>query len=197
MQNNIDQINELLMDIDFLIDKDDLKDISMYVSDESDVDFPIVGAGDPTAFKLKVKDKNNDAYDKDKYKYYSNDGVAKINNRWCKNCCIFLALTKIFKYCDYDHFKKLRKNAKTDVETVYNLLKNRVPHLLEEDDDEQSDILIEEFVKLTKIKIRVVYMIENESLSNWDLFDGNEDPDALIFQYPNHFECAISKKFIR
>jgi hypothetical protein len=73
-------------------------------------------------------------------------------------------------------------------EMVYAILKVKCPEKLYELGQTQSDVLIEYFVKYSKLKISV-HLTENDM--KWDLFEGSEDPDGIVIQYNNHFDCAI------
>lgn len=173
--------------------------VTILSEDEEEVDFPIVGCGDPTAFKVVSKEKVkirdlDESYDADKYHYFSNKGICRIGGKTRYNCCIFIVMAKIFKTCKKDLFESLRKKSRTDVDTIIQLFRKEYPEHLIDIDNKQSDILLDFFSKWSNIKIRLIYMIQNnESINHWDLYDGNDEPDALVFQYPNHFECAIKK----
>lgn len=129
------------------------------------------------------------------YTLNRNNGIGKIHKKLIPNCCLFISLSKIWSEkntTDFEFHKKIFDEMLEDdvsgEEMVYAILKVKCPEHLYELGQTQSDVLIEHFAKYSKLKISV-HFTENDM--KWDLFEGTDEPDGVIVQYNNHFDCAI------
>jgi len=124
-----------------------------------------------------------------------NNGIGRIHKKLIPNCCLFIALSKIWETVKLDEFnfhKKIFEEIIEDEingeEMVYAILKVNHPDKVYSLGEPQSDILIEHFAKYVNIKISVHFI---ETDMKWDLFEGDEKCEGIIVQYNNHFDCAV------
>jgi hypothetical protein len=129
-----------------------------------------------------------------------NNGMGAINGTNFPNCCIFISLGILWKYLknnDYNNHKRLfEEHLKREVsaeEMVFSILKVKEGSLVENLGEQQIDTLIEKFCNYTRLKISVVLA---ENGMKWDLFKDTVEPDGVIVQYNNHFECALPRSLI-
>jgi hypothetical protein len=136
----------------------------------------------------------------EEYILVKNNGVGFIHQQNIPNCCIFIALGVIWKYVsreDYNLHEEVFKNTLSreisPEEMVYSILKIKSPDVIATLGETQIDTLLENFVKYTNIKLSVVLA---GTEMKWDLYEGSSPPDGVIVQYPNHYDCAIPKKYM-
>lgn len=129
-----------------------------------------------------------------------NNGIGNINGKNFPNCCIFISLSIVWRFLnsnDFNHHKKLFEQhlnrEVTPEEMVFSILKVKHNNLVVNIGELQIDTLIEKFSQYTNIKI-TMFLPENGM--KFDLFKEESKPDAIIIQYPNHFECAIPRELI-
>jgi hypothetical protein len=129
------------------------------------------------------------------YNLVRNNGIGKIHNKLIPNCCLFISLATIWQKVspeDYNFHKKIFDEMLEDdisgEEMVYAIIKVKCPEKLYNLGETQSDVLIEHFAKYSKLKLSVHF---KDGDMKWDLFEGTDNPDGIIIQYNNHFDCAI------
>lgn len=136
----------------------------------------------------------------DEFVLIKNNGLGNIHQKNIPNCCIFIALGTVWQHVDkkdfdfhFEIFQKHLERPVTPEEMVYSIVKVKHPDVVAGLGQQQIDTIIEKFVDYTKFKLSVVLA---ENGMKWDLFPSTSSPDAIIVQYPNHYECAINKKFL-
>lgn len=129
-----------------------------------------------------------------------NNGIGNIHQKPMPNSCLFISLGTIWRLInpkDYNFhseiFQKHLEREITPEEMVYSIVKVKYSSVVAPLGQQQIDTIIEKFVDYTGFKLSVVLA---ENGMKWDLFTGSDEPDAIVIQYPNHYECAISKKFV-
>ena len=127
-----------------------------------------------------------------------NNGIGNINGKTSGNLCLFISLGIIWRTVgkkDFDiHYSLFKEYLERDItpeEMVYYILKVKDSDHLAPVGETQIDTLIETFVKYTNIKVSVLL-----GEMKFDLFKEQEECEAIIVQYPNHFECAIPKSVL-
>jgi len=136
----------------------------------------------------------------DEYMLIKNNGMGFIHQQHVPNCCIFIALGILWKLINKDDyllheniFKSSLNRDTTPEEMVYSLMKVKHPEIVVNLGETQIDTILEKFSAYSGLKISVILA---ENGMKWDLFKGNEKPDGIIVQYPNHYECAVLKSFV-
>jgi hypothetical protein len=129
-----------------------------------------------------------------------NNGIGSINQKQYNNCCLFIALSILWKYLrpkDYYLHKELfEEHFEREVsgeEMVFSILKVKYSDLVVKPGEEQIDTLIEKFSKYSKIKIT---MLLHGTDIKFDLFEEKTEPEGLIIQYQNHFEACLPKNLL-
>jgi hypothetical protein len=136
----------------------------------------------------------------EEYTLIKNNGMGYIHQQNIPNCCIFISLGVIWKYVNKEDYKLHEEVFKNTLsrevspeEMVYSILKIKSPDIISGLGETQIDTLIEKFSKYTNLKISVILA---DTGMKWDLYDGTSAPDGVIIQYPNHYDCAVPKKYI-
>jgi len=134
------------------------------------------------------------------YVLIKNNGLGVINEKNIPNCCLFISLGTIWEKVakeDYIfHINLFKKYLNRDVskeEMVYAIMKVKHPEVVAKLGENQIDTIVEKFAKYSNIKIS---MILAENGMKWDLFTGDDKPDGIVIQHPNHFDCAVPHKYI-